>query len=72
MRKTGIVVITAKSPKLKEGKWFYKNPTIVKMDLSGKLIEKNIIETSSFSEFGFQKTSNDLKFIAGNKHITID
>ena len=67
-----IIAIAAETPKLQNGNWLYKNPSIIKMDLSGKLIEKNVVETNSFSEFSFQKTSNDIKFIAGNKHITID
>lgn len=70
--KESIVAITTKSPKLKEGKWFYKNPTIIKMDLSGKLIEKNVVEINSFSEFSFKKTNSVLRFIAGNKSITIE
>lgn len=70
--KESIVAITTKSPKLKGGKWFYKNPTIIKIDLSGKLIEKNVVEINSFSEFSFKKTNTVLRFIAGNKNITIE
>lgn len=70
--KDSIIVVTAETPKLQNGKWIYKNPTIVKMDLSGNIIDKNEVETSSFSEFGFRKTSKALLFTVGYKSITIE
>ncbi len=70
--KGSIIAVAAEAPKLQNGKWLYKNPTIIKMDLSGKLIKKNIVETNSFSEFSFHKTNKVLRFIAGNKSITIE
>ena len=70
--KKSIVAITAKPPKLNDGKWLYKNPTIVKIDLSDKLIERNVVETNSFSEFSFHKTNNVLRFMAGYKSIAVE
>ncbi len=67
-----IVAITAKPPKLSDGKWFYKNPSVIKMDLSGKLIEKSVVEINSFSKFSFKRTNAFLQFIAGYKSITIE
>ncbi len=67
-----IVAVTAKPPKLQNGKWYYKNPTIIKLDLSGKLIEKNEVETNSFSEYGFNRYNNDLEFRAGKDFVIIE
>ncbi len=67
-----IFAITAKLPKLKSGKWFYKNPTIIKLDSSGKLIEKKEVEVNSFSEFSFMKTNEFLRFSAGSEIIAVE
>jgi len=67
-----IVAVKAKPPKLQNGKWYYKNPTILKLDLSGKLIEKYEVETNSFSEYGFNRSDNNLKFTAGKEIVIIE
>lgn len=70
--KNSIVTVTAKPPKLQNGKWHYKNPIIIKLDFSGKLIEKNEVETNSFSEYGFNRYNNDLEFRAGKDFVIIE
>lgn len=70
--KGSIVAIKAKPPRLKGGKWLYKNPTIIKLDSSGNLIEKKEVEVNSFSEFSFRKTNKFLQFIAGSEIIAIE
>ena len=70
--KGSIVAVSAKPPKLHDGKWYYKNPTIINLDLSGKIIDKNAVETSPFSEFGFNISDHNLKFIAGKEGVDIE
>lgn len=67
-----IIAAATKTPKLQNGKWYYKNPTIIKMDFSGKLLNKNEVKTSSFSDFGFKETNKTLRFTVGYKSITIE
>ena len=70
--KGSIIAVAAETPKLQYGKWYYKNPTIIKIDLSGKLLNKTVVETNSFSDFGFKKTNKALLFTVGHKSITLE
>jgi len=70
--KESIIVISASPPKLESGKWYYKNPTIIKLNQSGEQIDKNKIETILFSEYGFNRLNGNLEFTAGNKHMNIE
>ncbi len=68
---SSILVAQAKNPELKEGKWYYKNPTIIKFDSAGKIIDKIEIDAELFSEFKFQKTNSYLEFVTGEKIIIV-
>ncbi len=68
---SSILVAQAKNPELKEGKWYYKNPIIIKLDSAGQIIDKIEIDTELFSEFKFQKTNSNLEFVVGEKIIIV-
>ncbi|MEN8192207.1 MAG: hypothetical protein ABFS12_05290, partial [Bacteroidota bacterium] len=51
--KEKIVAVSARPPKLQNGKWYYEDPTILKLDNSGKIIKENKIETDLFSDYEF-------------------
>ncbi len=72
LSKESIFAITAKPPKLNNGNWFYKDPTILEINLNGKIVKQTIAETPLFSNFDFRRTGAVLKFTAGDKAITID
>ena len=67
-----LVVAQAENPELQKGEWYYKNPTIIKFNSAGKVIEKINLKTELFSEYKFQKSNTNLEFVVGKKSIVID
>ncbi|MDA3860875.1 MAG: hypothetical protein PF445_06590 [Melioribacteraceae bacterium] len=57
-----LIYAVANKPELKEGKWFYKNPTLKKMDLTGNIIEVKNISSESFSKYEFVKKNEKVEF----------
>jgi len=72
LSKESIIAITAKPPKLNNGKWFYKDPTILEINLNGKIVKQINAETPLFSNFDFRRTGAVLKFVAGDKTIVVE
>ncbi len=66
------VAVTAQPPQLKEGKWFYRNPTIIKIGEKGRIIRKEKKKTSPFSEYNFVHTTKGERFIAGTENIILN
>ena len=66
-----IVVAEANLPKLQNGKWVYENPTILKLNPSGKIIERKSVN-AVFTGFGFRKSGKNIQFIADGKAISIE
>lgn len=66
-----IIAATASAPKLQNGKWIYYNPTMLKLNSTGKIIEEKNID-AAFSEFGFKNTGIAVWFMVDNKIITIN
>ncbi len=67
---SNIVVAMASAPKLQNGKWVYNNSTILKLDSSGKIIERQNIN-AAFSDFGFRKSGSTMQFITDNKTVLV-
>ncbi|NOX67297.1 MAG: hypothetical protein GXO85_16240, partial [Chlorobi bacterium] len=65
-----IIAVVASPLKLQNGKWVYNNPTILRLNSSGKIIEQNNFDIS-FSEFGFRKSGINIQFVADNKPIVL-
>ena len=67
-----LIVAQAKNPELNNGEWYYKNPTIIKLDSAGKIIDKIKIDTELFSEFKFKNRNDNLEFVVGEKSIIVE
>ena len=70
-KNNSVVIAKAKNPKLKNGEWYYKNPIILKLNFAGKVISEVKTETELFSKYKFEKTNNNLEFMAGDKSTTV-
>ncbi|MCF6270187.1 MAG: hypothetical protein L3J41_10775 [Melioribacteraceae bacterium] len=58
-----LIVAQAKNPELKEGEWYYKNPTIIRLDSSGTVVMRNNLKTELFKNYKFQKVNTGVEFI---------
>ncbi len=67
-----IIVAQAEYPKLVNGKWYYKNPTIIKLDSTGSTLSKINLTTDLFCEYEFQKSEGSMKFVAGTKRFLVE
>ncbi len=67
-----IVLIQTKNPKLENGEWRYKNPTIKRIDSSGSIIKQTKYEVEDFSKYKFNRSQNNLEFITDNEKIVIE
>ncbi len=66
------LIAFAKSPELENGKWYYKNPTIKRIDSNGNEIKQLNYEVNPFSEYKFIMSQNNLEFVIGEEKIIID
>lgn len=66
------ILAFANSPKLENGKWYYKNPTIKRIDSSGNVRKQINYNVNSFSEYKFQINQNNLEFVVGKEKIIIE
>lgn len=57
-----IVVVQAGKPVLREGKWFYANPSFARYDLSGRLISRVIKESPPFADYRLYLKDSGLIF----------
>ncbi len=71
-KSNSIIIAQAKNLELNNGEWYYKDPTIIKLDSAGQIIDKIKIDTELFSEFKFKNTNSNLEFVVGEKSIIVE
>jgi outer membrane protein assembly factor BamB len=64
-------LVTTKTPRLEEGKWYYDNPSIKQFNNHGELLKSWTENVPSFSTFGFEQDGSQLLFVMDAKAITI-
>ena len=70
--KKEIIVAISNIPKLKAGKWYYKNPTVLKVNSVGDVLTETNFTTDLFDSYKLKRNENSIKFIAGEKSFEVE